>query len=283
MNEQTPKQIIDRIQQAEEERKARQITNAANAEIEKQEVESQFWEEAERFFEEVLSQIDGQILEFVKMENFKTTGRYGIHHMDRVLEFHVPGLAPFGMVFEINKPTQKHEFEKWIFPYIAEDGENYEAGYSWNVNYGESVLANEFTLNQVLYSCDLMNRQMELTIERFKKMKAADEQRQIEREAQKQTERDEEQALFDALKNDSIAIHLLKAFVLLRDERSHFESRLEEADEAMYSIENRWSRRAEQLRDLADNIQRRADDERYRLENDLSDAESELKKAQRGW
>lgn len=100
-------------------------------------------------------------------------------------------------------------------------------------------------------------------------------------EAEQAKEQAEEQALFDAIKDDPIAIHMLKAFVLLRDERSTFEQRLYEADETMYSIENRWSRRAEELRRQADEAQRRAEDERARIQSDLDDAEDKLKKAEK--
>jgi hypothetical protein len=102
-------------------------------------------------------------------------------------------------------------------------------------------------------------------------------------EAERQRQKSEEQALFDAIKSDAIAVNLLKAFVLLRDERSHFETRLQEADETMYSIEDRWTRKATELRRQADEFQRRAEDERHRLESDLDDAEAKLKKVERGW
>jgi hypothetical protein len=106
---------------------------------------------------------------------------------------------------------------------------------------------------------------------------------QAEQEAKERQEQAEEAALFDAIKNDPIAIHMLKAFVLLRDERNNFEQRLENADEAIYSIENRWSRRAEELRRQADDAERRAEDDRRRLQDDLDDAEAKIKKANRGW
>lgn len=115
------------------------------------------------------------------------------------------------------------------------------------------------------------------------KKEARTQEAQARRDLEQQQEQAEEQALFEAIKADPIAIHLLKAFVLLRDERSEFESRLESADEAIYSIENRYSRRAEELRRQADEVERRANDERSRLQSDLDDVEAKLKKAERGW
>jgi hypothetical protein len=103
------------------------------------------------------------------------------------------------------------------------------------------------------------------------------------REIEQAKEKAEEQALFEALKGDPIAMHLLKAFILLRDERSTFEQQIYAADEAAYSIENRWSRKAEELRRQAAEAERRAEDEKSRLQSDLDEIEAKLKKSQRGW
>jgi hypothetical protein len=108
----------------------------------------------------------------------------------------------------------------------------------------------------------------------------------LRHDLKRQQEQTEEQALFDAIRHDPIVIHMLKAFVLLRDERNTFEQRLMDADETMSSIENRWSRRAEELRRQADEAQRRADDEKARIQSDLEDAEAKLVKEHRknnGW
>lgn len=103
-----------------------------------------------------------------------------------------------------------------------------------------------------------------------------------EKEQKQAAEQAEEAALLQALRNDPVAIHMLKAFVLLRDERSTFEQRLEEMGEEMYSIENHYSRKAAVLRRQAEDFERKARDEQYRLQSDLEDAEAELKKMKRG-
>ena len=105
-------------------------------------------------------------------------------------------------------------------------------------------------------------------------------------ELKHQKEQAEEQALFNAIKADPIAVHMLKAFVLLRDERSTFEQRIYEMDESMGSMENYWSNKATDLRRQASEAQRRADEEHSRasdLQYELEDAEKKLKKAGRGW
>ena len=105
----------------------------------------------------------------------------------------------------------------------------------------------------------------------------------LERQMAEQKQQAEEQTLFDAIKSDPVALSMLKAFVLLRDERSHFESQLEQANDALYFSDERASRQIERLRREADELERRADDERRRLQDDLDDAEAKLKKAARGW
>jgi hypothetical protein len=104
-----------------------------------------------------------------------------------------------------------------------------------------------------------------------------------QREQEQAQEKAEEQALFEAIKSDPVALNMLKAFILIRDERSSFQTQLENADWSLYNMEERHSRRAEELRRLADEADRRAADERSRLQSDLDDAEAKLKKVQRGW
>jgi hypothetical protein len=119
--------------------------------------------------------------------------------------------------------------------------------------------------------------------EQRKVMDQAREAKEAFVDAQREREQTEEQqALFNAIKGDPIALHLLKAFVLLRDERSTFEYQLENSDSALYNMEERRSRKAADLRRQAEEAERRAEDERYRLQSDLDDAEAKLKKAARG-
>lgn len=115
------------------------------------------------------------------------------------------------------------------------------------------------------------------------KREARDQEAQARLELEQQQEQAEAHALFDAIKSDPIVLNMLKAFVLLRDERSSFSQQIENADWALYNMEERHSRRAEELRRQADEVERRAEDERSRLQSDLDDAEAKLKKAERGW
>jgi hypothetical protein len=115
------------------------------------------------------------------------------------------------------------------------------------------------------------------------KKETRNQEAQARRDLEQQQEQTEERALFEAIKSDPIALNMLKAFVLLRDERSSFQEQLENADWTIYNMEERHSRRATELRRQADEAERRALDEHSRLQSDLDDAEAKLKKAERGW
>lgn len=120
--------------------------------------------------------------------------------------------------------------------------------------------------------------------EEYERKEAEHEARAAEEaNTDRHAEQSEEEILFDVLRNDAVAMYLLKAYLLINEERQGFRQQIENYDEAMYSMENRWSRRAEELRRQADEADRRAEDERSRLQSDLDDAEAKLKKAERGW
>lgn len=119
---------------------------------------------------------------------------------------------------------------------------------------------------------------------------AAYERRDQEREEKawisSEEKRSEETQLVEALKSDPVAILLVKALLMVHEERSSFEERINEADATLYSVEDRWSRKASDLRSQAAEADRRAEDERRKardLEDDLSNANKKLDKVKRGW
>lgn len=205
------------------------------------------------------------------------------------LHFSISGLAPiqFDSKDERWRSAVAHMGDAYDQspPSIAFGNDSY-----WKATLESTLIAAENEMTK--YAA--FDKEWKALLERNQKEQEERAQRDNEREAQEvdfdhqrylkeMQEQAEEQAIFDAIKNDPIAIHMLKAFVLLSYERSTFEQRLSEADEAMYSIDNHWSRKAEELRRQADDAQRRADNEKYRLQSDLDDAEAKLKKEQRGW
>ncbi len=291
MNEQIPQEIDELINLAtdEREKKTQEVTTANRENIIKRQQEC--FHKASEFSDEVRSLIPNEIYPFVKLTdvNIDNVDSYDCSWDDRILEFHVPGLAPFAMVFDCDRHTEQYRLTDWIITGVAEQGWDEDwnlcttAGFTWNSRYAHKISDPTIDVGMVLLEAkqvadELPKRQTEVKSKFEAAIKAREEREQRERRRIA-----EEQDLFDAIKNDAIAIHMLKAFVLLRDERSDFEVRLTEADETMYSIENRWSRKAEELRRQAADADRKAEDERARLQSELDDSQAELKKSQRGW
>ena len=209
----------------------------------------------------------------------------GYNKLDSLwLEFHIPGLAPI-------------EFRKG-------DWRSAQASTSWR-EYGPDLPKLEFN-NSSYWRSDLeytlIEAEQELQsfaqLQKEYQEKMAGEQRYAEqstrreeeaksKRAAEQTIREtEERELFNVFKDDPVAIQLLKAFMMINQERTTFNSQIEDANESMYSMEEGWSRKAADLRRQADDAQRRAEEERDRvssLQSDLDDIENKLKKAQRGW
>lgn len=97
-------------------------------------------------------------------------------------------------------------------------------------------------------------------------------------------ERDETEKLLAALRSDHAAVHLLKAFLAIRQERSMFEERISQMDDSLCSLEERWAERAAMLRRQAEDADRRAEEERskaYELQDDLDVAAKKIKKLER--
>lgn len=111
------------------------------------------------------------------------------------------------------------------------------------------------------------------------------EEEKLERQLKEYAVEEEDRNLFDAFKNDEVAVFLLKAFLALRQERTAFENELQEASDSLWSTEERWERKAAELRRQAEHSERQANEERKRasdLENDLQDTEKKLKKTMQG-
>ena len=72
----------------------------------------------------------------------------------------------------------------------------------------------------------------------------------------------------------------MKAFLMVHQERSSFQERIYESDQAAYSLKEQLIRKAEDLRRQAQDAERQAENERSRisdLEDDLSKANKKLK------
>ena len=207
------------------------------------------------------------------------------------LEFHIPGLAPIQFRSQKVKGTENVS-SQWrsaqSYLQYHEYGPNEPALGFTNSSYWltdlEYILVEaldklqDFEANQAEY-----NRDLEANRARAAQDLKREEEADARRAAAQQQAAAEELQLFNTFKNDPIAIAFLRAFQMINEERSTFTDQIESANYHMYSMEERWSRRAEDLHRQADEAQRRAEDEKYRLQSDLDDAEAKLKKAQRRW
>ena len=245
---------------------------------------------------QVVLQVPEWIRPYIKMEDRPYDYSRIANGWDRVeninLYFHIPGLSQIQFDPKKNQ-WRAAEARQGTAPSYGEDGSEPYMGFHdayWKSDL-EYVLVRAKAEYLDYQGCVDLFASWKIDAQQRAAQYLEEEKRREEREAeadlwnevQHKQEQAEEEALFNAIKNDPIAIHMLKAFVLLRDERSTFEQQLYEADESMSSIESRWSRRAEELRRQADDAQRRADDEKARIQSDLDDAEDKLKKVQRGW
>lgn len=127
---------------------------------------------------------------------------------------------------------------------------------------------------------ELMQRR-EAYLLKERELEADAREADLRSELNQQAQQAEEQLLLEILKSDSVAMAMLKAFVMIHQERNIFTAQIEDANNNLYSMEEHWSHKAVELRRQADDAQRRAEEEKYRLENDLYDAETKLKKAQK--
>jgi hypothetical protein len=280
---------------------------AAKAEAERQENES-FLAKGKAIYEEFIQGNLAGVPEFMRPyldmsvadePNFERLGRSWDNLYYTRLYFSIPGLSlialhPKGKTWmcQVAHPSSQDwtgDDYEWIEPSIS-----FPRNDNWNADL-EFVLARAKREKQNLlqyiaeYAAAEEERAKELAQSKAEQQSRNEhsqrliEEREAERQATAQKEQAEEQALFNAVKDDPVAMNLLKAFALLRDERSSFSQQLENADWALYNIEERHSRHAAELRRQADEADRRAEDERRRLQDDLDDAEAKLKKAERGW
>lgn len=282
--------LIDQKRQALEEER-RQKEEAEQREQEQQEAQGKA--KYQEFLEESLLKVPEWIRTYVALSdvNYVRIGKGWDRVENLDLFFSIPGLA--AIAFDPQKANWRAMRANWSPSWDEEPRLEFTNNSYWRSDLEYTLIEahqaqeeyNQY-LHQYAEQREERARRAEKYLQEEAQQAAREGEAQIQKELEQAQEKAEEQALFDAIKHDDIAIHLLKAFVLLRDERSGFEQRIYEMDETMYSIENRWSRRAEELHRQADEAQRRAEDERSRLQSDLEDAEAELKKAQRsqrGW
>jgi hypothetical protein len=215
------------------------------------------------------------------------------------LHFEIPGLAQIMFAPNAKQSPWKYQTASPYDSHYSYDGETTysepslsfsDSQYGWmdDLDYAlagaEAELKKyqkyleEWTVKQaeIAKASDLRRHEAELRERR-------DAEAAAQREVETAREKMEEQALFDVIKNDPVVMHLVKAFILVMDERRDFNAQLEGANESAYFMEERYSNRLAELRQQNEAAERNAQYEKDRLQSDLDDAESKLKKAERGW
>lgn len=156
----------------------------------------------------------------------------------------------------------------------------------WRSDFEYTLVEAEEQMKQYLVFLEDASKRREQERLRHENEERREYEKTIVSDAREEVEEIEEQELFIALKDDQVAVLLMKAFQTIRQERSAFEQMVENANDSMYSMEEHWSRKAADLRRQADDADRRAAQEQSRasdLENDLDDAKKQLKKSERGF
>jgi hypothetical protein len=202
-----------------------------------------------------------------------------------LLNFNVPGLAPIQYKHSEKQWRSAEAYSEWNgddrFPALKLNNSSY-----WRNSFEYTLLIARDNLLEYEKMKAEHDKETQRRVEQRKAEILREEQQQIQYEEKREVEKEEDKQLFEVFKDDPVVIYLLKAFLAIKQERDMFSSQIQDAEETIYSIEERWSRKASDLRRQADDAQRRADDERRRLEDDLSDAESKvnkLQKQERGW
>ena len=199
---------------------------------------------------------------------------------DESLRFEVPGLSP--LIFSKKSDTE----DQWACLAVeTHDYTNQPRWKNWQNAYRRYARL-ETVLAAACFEWDKYQQLGKKYVEqqeRGAREAEAEERREAaswERsEAKREEEKAEEQALFDALKNDPAAVALMKAFLFIQQERSGFEAQINDANDSIVSMEGFWSRQAED----ADRRARDKDSRISDLQNDLDDAQSEIKTMKRSW
>lgn len=198
----------------------------------------------------------------------------------------IPGLAPIKMVLT-NSSGQK--IAEFIVPSQRRDEFNDEKPrYFWGGNWSTETLS----LNYALLVAKQEAEKLEAAVANYDNFQKEQEARNAERSQREeernkqlaeqksqtaQAEKDEVEKLLTVLHSDPVAMNLIKAFIAIRQERSIYEEQISQTNDALYSMEERWSRRTSELRRQAEDADRRAAEEHSRAD-DLQDDLARVKK-----
>lgn len=239
-DKQVPQEISALIAYAEEqELKAAQYAEQKHGETAAR-LEDDRRAETQAFYEEVKEQIPDVIRGYVNLSAWVKED-FGRHlrnkGWNRYLRFEVPGLAPIAMVFEDDEfeDDQCATHVGWIVSGVRdgfvddESGEYLDASYNMAALDTKAFNVTECQFHQVLLAA--AQKAAKLADEESKKPEriARYERRLAQIAESERIQKSIEQDLFDVIKNDAVLMALMQAFVIIRDERSHFEAALNAA------------------------------------------------------
>jgi hypothetical protein len=216
----TPQEILGLIQWAEEEIGRKTSLLETERVLENQSKKHKDKQEAEALYKSVT--IPDVIRPFVVIENTRDVEKYERYFNERILEFQIPGLAPIAMIFTEER-TNDYLFKCWLIAGVSacedwnEMNEKYmQFGFTWG-RWESAEFRKEAELYDVLHKAkqvadQLPIRQLALDGEFERKQKQA-----AEREQKESDTKDELLGLFISIKNDPVAVQLLKAFVLIKN------------------------------------------------------------------
>lgn len=206
----------------------------------------------------------------------------------RCLLFHVPGLSPFWAELSWSREKEHYLLHSIVvtglYPGDQQDEPQLLANWGKKYTLNDLSEALAFARHEYLRFEVHSIKRAEILLER---RRAEKENRRQARESEKRIvqaedqKRSEEQALFESLKSDPVVILLLKAFLLIREERNTFAEQIESADNFAESIERHMSEKLRLAKENADHAYREASDERRRkedLQDELDKAEKKIKR-----
>jgi len=198
---------------------------------------------------------------------------------DLVLRFSIPGL-----------PRILHNADAWMCATAkCDDDESPNLDFTsahWDRDLEEVLVqakSEMLKFDQMLIQHDERAQTRRIAEENYEQV---EQERALKNQQSVQQERAETELLFAELKNDPIAILLMKAFLQIRQERSMFEKLLDDADGILISREERSSRKTDELRRQVADAERKAEEKRSRvieLEDDLGSIKKKLDHAERGF
>jgi hypothetical protein len=207
----------------------------------------------------------------------------------RNILFHVPGLSPFWAEYQWNREQEHYIFQRilvtGIFDGDPQESPRYLSNWGQKFDIAGLPKALAYARNEYLKYESISQKRAERLLEnRRSERDSARRNRENENKAIKAEEqrRSEEQVLFDSVKSDPVAIQLLKAILLIREERITFTEQLENAESWAETSERRMAEKLRLAKEDVDRAHRDADDERRRKEDLQDELDKAEKKAKRG-